>query len=541
MMRSPALALTWQVWWRQRWLWAAAAVYVLTLAVVCHALPVGEVASLVGLVGLIPLGWVAILGLGFLALLATGSDLTAKNSGFPSWMFTLPVRTRTLVGWVMLNGTGALLAAWLVVAHFILRPCGIDAPGWLALLAPALLAWIQVLAWTPFAFPLVRLLLMVALLTAIGIMPPLLVSLYEDPSAVIIGLQAALIAVAYVLAGHGVARARRGDGMEARWLPRRVSQFIDRLPRRQRAFASAAGAQLWYEWWRNGTLFPQVVGCLLAFFGPFLLLTEDDWLGYAPALIGSFLALPPILAGLMAAGMGKGDIRTSTMAFPPFLAVRPMATTAFVRVKFRMATFSALAACLLGILAALACLPVQASYEVFKDLWHQGLQLYPSHKAWTLLFLSPFVLFLMTWKNLVEGLWVGLTGRTWVGYVLGLVWTAAWLLLGLVGAGLYYYPQYREYAWVVIPWLAGLALLAKATAAVWVVRALHRRRLLGAQRLAYLVVLWILAVGCLFGLTQWVLPAGLVSLSWLAAGCLFSVPFTQLALAHLALEWNRHR
>ncbi|MCI0464176.1 MAG: hypothetical protein L0Z62_45155 [Gemmataceae bacterium] len=56
MMRSPALALTWPMWRPQRWLWSATGIYILTLTLVCHALPAGEVASLVGLAGLAP--WV---------------------------------------------------------------------------------------------------------------------------------------------------------------------------------------------------------------------------------------------------------------------------------------------------------------------------------------------------------------------------------------------------------------------------------------------------------------------------------------------------
>ncbi|MCI0464175.1 MAG: hypothetical protein L0Z62_45150 [Gemmataceae bacterium] len=386
-----------------------------------------------------------IVALGFLSFLAPSSDLTARNWGFPAWMFTLPIRTRTLVGWRMLNGTGALFAAGLAVVYLVLRPCGIAAPLWLALLAATFLAWIQVLAWTPFVFRLVRLLLMVAILFAIGMVPPLLVLLYEVPTAVILGLQVALIAGAYLLAGHGVVRARRGDGLEARWLSRRVSQLIDRLPRRRRAFASAAGAQLWYEWRRNGTYFPLLVGCLLALCGSLGLWTQqpEDGPNSALFLTGSLLTLPVILASLMASGMGKGDIRTPDPTFPPFLAARPLATTAFVGAKLRMTALSALAACLLGILAALACLPAHGNYEVFKDFWQEGLQHYPDHKAWTLLFLAPLVLFLMTWKNLVQDMWLGLTGRSWVGYVVGLIVIAGLLLSSLVGAGLYYYPQYR--------------------------------------------------------------------------------------------------
>lgn len=538
-MRSPAWALTWQVWSRQRWFWAATCLYVLTLAAVCQLVPVRDhLRFLVGFIGVTLLAYLAIFALGFLALVSTG-DLE-RNSGFPSWMFTLPVTTRKMVASVMLNGTVGLVAAWLALVCLIFRPCGLDVPWSLALVAPSVLAWIQVLAWTPFTFPIVRLFLMVVILAVLGAVP---FHSHHVPTSVVIVLQISVIAGAYPLACRGVARSRRGDGLESRWLPRWITLAVDALPRRRRPFASADAAQLWYEWRRNGTLFVQFAACqvalgwLLAVPGPFLFHVEDKPL----FLIGYVLTAAPLMGMFVGSGMGKYDLRTANQQFPSFLAARPLATTAFVAAKLRMAALSALVGCALGILAALACLPAHGNADLILRLWHDCLASYPPYKAWTLLLLAPAILFLLTWKNLTAGMWVGLMGRWWVDIIVGMGWLILLALFGMAGTWFYFNPPYREYLWRALPSLAGLAILVKAAAAVWVVRVLRRHGMVRMSTLAWVVALWFAAVGSLYGLAQLFLPPGFATPSWLLVGCLFSVPFTDFALAPLALEWNRHR
>lgn len=544
-MRSPVLALTWQLWRPQRWFWVGMGLYTLILAVVCNLLLRGEVAQMVGAGGLMPLGYSAVIGIAFLALVTGGASDLGKNSGFPSWMFTLPVRTQCMVAWVMLNGTFGLVMAFVAISCLILRPSGFDPPWWLAFIAPTILAWIQVLSWTPFTFSIVRLLLMITILTVVSMLPPLLAYFYEVRAAIIMSSQLVLIAIAYPLAGYGVVRARRGDAAEPRWLPRWVAQLAEWQPRRQRPFRSASDAQLWYEWSRNGVFFLQILGCLLVCFGliaayrHFLILDqpdEDPW--FELISMAAMLILP---AGLMSSGLGKADSRSGNPAFPSFLATRPIATTDFVVAKWRMVVRIAFIACLMGILGVFACLPVHGNFQLVKGLWDQGLQHYPAEKAWTLLFFSPVLLFLVTCKNLTQGMWIGLTGRPWVGFALMAASFAGLIISALIGAGLYYYPQYRDRAWAAVPWLAGLVVLIKVWGAVWVLRKLHQRRLVPIRLLTRLVILWFLAVGVLFGLGLWFVPAGLISAFWLAVGCVYSVPFTHFALAPLALEWNRHR
>ena len=61
------------------------------------------------------------------------------------------------------------------------------------------------------------------------------------------------------------------------------------------------------------------------------------------------------------------------------------------------------------------------------------------------------------------------------------------------------------------------------------------------RALAGWLTAWLFAALALFAGLAWLLPPGLVD----AAGCAFAavltVPLARLALAPLALEWNRHR
>src|SRR5690606_22972518 len=81
--------------------------------------------------------------------------------------------------------------------------------------------------------------------------------------------------------------------------------------------------------------------------------------------------------------------------------------------------------------------------------------------GYPLLILSLLVLF--TWKNMVETVWIGLTGRKWLESALG-VGTGG-LILGGIGAGLWigFHPELLATAEAAIPWFVGLLLVIKLT------------------------------------------------------------------------------
>jgi hypothetical protein len=536
-MRSPVLALTWQVWRPQRWLWGATALYILLLALGCRLLPVGELAHVLTVLSLAPLALAPLFAIGTLTL-APGADLGARQSAFPSWMFTLPLRTPMLVGWVMLNGLVGLLALGTAVIMLILQPSGLPVPACLALVMPAMLAWLQVLIWTPFSYPILRMPLVIVMLTANGLGPTLLATRGPRSPGLAVAALLGSITVAFGLALVGVSQARHGAGLEGRQLPLNLDALLNKW-RRRRPFASPAAAQLWYEWCRNGYIFPLTEIALLAISIPLCLFIPDRH--PVVLLLGLNPLLPVLLSQSIGMAVGKGDVTTKDYYYPAFLTVRPLSSVDFVRAKLAMTARSALAACMVGILPASVLLLLRNHWEVVQGYWRAWLDVYPTYKAWTILALVPVVLFLLTWKNLAVGLWVGLTGRAWIGGVLAVAGALGLLVIGLLGALLYHQPQYLALVLLVLPWLVGAFLLARACLAVCLVWILCRRRLVVRSQVARGVGLWFLMTFCVCGLAWWLVPENILSLPWLLCSCLFLVPFNRIALAPLALEWNRHR
>lgn len=352
-MRSPALALCWHLWRPHRWGIALFLSYLLGLCVAARwvadaAHPPADVGELLGAAS-IPL----LLGLLYLMAVFAHpeADVAAARSGYPSHLLLLPVRTRDLVLWPMLSGTGAVALGWIVLARLILSPVGVVVPtGWPAVMIAALLAALQALFWSPLGLPYLR----VAL--ALTIMPGLLAVGYwggvlhgTSPEA-LTAFYLCLISSAYLAAVFGLTRARHGGSDRAHvslarhlvakypasetesvksermirnpghreetvpdflvsWIPHRRLPFPFRAEGslwdisrsrdektdaaaqgscRSRPFASPARAQLWFEWRSSGVLLLLLVaGAGLFFTLPLIAVREQAPLGD--------LLLPPLL------------------------------------------------------------------------------------------------------------------------------------------------------------------------------------------------------------------------------------------------------
>src|SRR5262245_17683958 len=140
-MRSPALTIVWEIGRRHRWGLSALMAYLLILGVIAaRAPPAKHSDGAAAGAAMVPFAG-ALMYLLTVFTLGSGVDLAVRDSLFPARMFTLPVRTLTLVAWPMLCGTIAMIGLWLAAALLALRPWGIEVPlVWPALLAAAFLA-----------------------------------------------------------------------------------------------------------------------------------------------------------------------------------------------------------------------------------------------------------------------------------------------------------------------------------------------------------------------------------------------------------------
>ena len=84
-------------------------------------------------------------------------------------------------------------------------------------------------------------------------------------------------------------------------------------------------------------------------------------------------------------------------------------------------------------------------------------------------------------------------------------------------------------------------MVLKFIAAGWLLRVLNERGDLAASEAAKFLGAWLVLAASIFGLAAWLTPEGQVPTYGIALGVLLVLPLARLAVAPLALAWNRHR
>ena len=544
-MRSPALAIAWEFRRRHRWGLIAVAGYLVVVATIRFLiLEPGEPVLVDSLrfaaVVSVPLTTTFVY---LLAVFTFGfaGDLAARQSIYPARMFTLPVTTAALAGWPMLYGTAATAILWLAARLFAVWPSGTEIPViWPALLAAALLAWTQALTWMPYGLPGLRVIVAVLCLAALDTVVLLAIH-YKAPERLMVAILAPQTPLAYLAACFAVARARRGDVPDWRGMFARVGNIADVLTHRRDHFPSPARAQVWFEWRRHGWSLPALVGLLLPFELALLWFAND-----APAFVFEVLFIvlitPPFMAAFTAWTVSKPNphVRDS-WGVPPFIATRPLTSAALIAAKLKMAIWSTLAAWLLVFVAIPLALEWSGTWSVLMERVRRMNDAFgtPRAVAFVLLILAGFIV--STWKQLVQSLHIGLTGREWLIKGSVLLTLTLLLLVGPIVEWIIDSRSVQRALWDALPLiLAGLVGL-KMSAATWIATRLDRSRLLGDGALVAGAACWLVAVLALYGVLVWFFSTPFIARYVLALVAILAIPLARLSAAPLALAWNRHR
>ncbi len=475
----------------------------------------------------------------FLAVFSFGltGDLAARQSMYPARMFTLPVTTAALAGWPMLFGTAVMAILWLAMRLVGVWPSGVDVPVvWPALLASALLAWAQALTWMPYGLPGLRVIVTMLWLAVIDTI--VLLAIHFDVSEIVMvaGL-APLVPLAYLVARFAVARARRGDVPDWRGLiggllaHRRNSPDV--LPRRRDHFASPAGAQAWFEWRRHGRSLPALVGMLLPF-ELALLFIPGNTLAFVFVILLAVLLTPPLMAVFAAATVGNANLTA-------FIGTRPLTSAALIAAKLKATIWSTLAAWLLVVVAIPLALHLSDTGSMVIERVRRVSEAVGTPRAVVTLLLIGSGLIATTWKQLVQTLYIGMTGRAWM--VKGSVFlTLAFLfLLGLVAEWIIDNGSVQGALWDALPMILAILVGVKMSAAAWIVTRLYRSRLLSERTLVTGAVCWSVVVLAIYGLLVWLVATPFFPRYLLALVAILAIPLARLSAAPLALDWNRHR
>ena len=545
-MLSPAAAIAWEFRQRHRWGLIAIAGYLLVLATI-KLLILGpgqratfDDAETFAFVVMVPLSATFMY---FLAVFSFGlsGDLAARQSMYPARMFTLPVTSAALAGWPMLYGTAAMASLWLATRLFALWPSGIDVPVyWPALLAASLLAWTQALTWMPYPLRGLRVIVTVVWLTVIDAV--VMVALeYKAPEPVMFAILAPHIPLAYLAARFAVARARRGDVPDWRGIFARPGRIADVVPRGRDRFDSAWRAQGWFEWRQHGRSLPSLVGILLPFELALLFVFRDTPVVVFETLVGVLLT-PPFMAAFVAATVSKSNPAGSDpYGVTPFIATRPLTSASLIAAKLKVTIWSTLATWLLVLVAIPLALRLSGTSPTVIEWIRQLVEALGMPRAVAFLLLGLAALLASTWKQLVQGLYIGMSGREWVvkssvcvalSFLAIAVPLAPWVISNRVVMAV---------VWNDLPWIAAVLVCFKISAAAWIAMRLRDSRLLSDRTLVIGAACWDVAVFALYGLLAWILPALLFRRYFLVLVAILAIPLARLSAAPLALAWNRHR
>ena len=545
-MGSPALAIAWEFRQRHRWGLIAVAGYLLVVAAIKLLIleprqPINLDDESFAIVVVVPLTATFTY---FLAVFSFGlaGDLAARQSMYPARMFTLPVTTAALAGWPMLYGTAVMAILWLATRLFAVWPSGVDVPLiWPALLAAALLAWTQALTWMPYGLPGLRVIVAVLWLAVMDAVV-LLALHFKASEPVMVAILAPQVPLAYLVARFAVARARRGDVPDWRGMFARLGQIADVLPRPRDHFPSPARAQMWFEWRRHGRSLPALVGTLLPFELALLFAANNNTPELVFYILLGVLLTPPFMAAFAAATVSKSNpyVRDSS-GMTPFIATRPLTGAALIATKLTMTIWSTLAAWLLVLVAIPLTLTLSGTWPVVIERGSRGIEAVGTPRAIVIVLLGFSGLLASTWKQLVQSLYIGLTGREWVIKASVFLTLSLLAVIGPIAQWIIRNSDVQAALWNALPWILALLVCFKMAAAVWIATRLYRSRVLSDRTLVTGAACWPVLVLALYALLVWFVSTPFIPHYCLALVAILAIPLARLSAAPLALVWNRHR
>jgi hypothetical protein len=531
-MYSIAYAVAWPIWRQHRIQFASIFAGLIALTAIARVVPAG--ASADAFFCAAPSAAIFIFLLAAFSYASAGGNRKGSFD-IPAYLLTLPVTTRALVGWTMLYGAIAAAVAWWLVVLLVLWPRGIPVPFfWPAFVAAGFLVCFQAHAWWPFPGPIIR---MVA--AAVGLGTPIalcIVGLAFDVSPTI--LAATFVgfgALGYLAALEGVARVRRGDVTSRSWVLEAAQELAHRLYRPRRPFGSAGVAQVWIELRQHGLVLPTLVALCLV-----VILTAPSNPAFPWVAFSGIVLMPAYLATFLSPLLAKPETWSRSIALSSFAATRPVSSGFFVIAKLKAALLSAFIACLVMVPAAFIWVLSHPDTEVAQVLSAFSRGTHPLRLALALA-AAFLAVVLMTWVQSIQTLCINMSGRPWINYALIGAGAVVAYPLYLLGFWIFDHPEYHETLLHFVPHvITGLA-LTKLGIAVWVFRAVIRRRLLDPAQARTLGSLWIAAVIAGVCLAVCLVPE--VRERWyrLPVVAVLAVPFVRPCLAMLATDWNRHR
>jgi hypothetical protein len=454
----------------------------------------------------------------------TGPDPKTKDPmTFPGRLFTLPVSTSFLFGWLVLGGMTAIVALYWSWIYLVPQPhLNIFSPfyecfGWMTLLALT-----QGIVWALAAWPGARMLMLIAVFFCFIFSAAPLVEIYESPYVL-----PSLFLLGLLLARAGLQKMRHGQWQGWTWrrpIPALAAGAELRGPRR---FASPAQAQLWFEWRRFArrlcfyvavlTIMPAAILLVLARYVVGLGPVQDDTISH----IAMYLLAVPLLVHYLCA-ISEADTDQG------FTLIRPLTNGQMVMATLKASgILTALSWAV--VLAALAAMTRLASYPALKASMSE------IFRYRTLILLG---LVLLTWRVIAVNLCF-----VWSGNRRLIRAPIFMLLAGYAGAGALFLMSQNAGYWDlfrrIVPGLLSCLVVLKFLLAFLAFRASLKRGLLAPSSMLSYLGVWALLAAALL------IPTAILchNQPWLVTTCLLFVlltPLARIGFCPITLAWNRH-
>ena len=541
-MRTPAAALGWEFFQRHRAYVAALVVYLLVLGLI-KPLYLGPDTTVsfdppdgFAAFAVVPFTVTFFYLIGVFTFGLTG-DLAARQSIYPTRMFTLPIRTAALAGWPMLYGCSALLALWLAATLLARWPWGVELPWlWPGLMAAAVLAWIQVFTWMPYGLRGIRVIAAVIVLVMLDAVVFTAIEL-KWPEGALIAVLAPQLPLAYLCACAVVARARRGDVPD--W-----SLFRLRAGERQllRPFQSLRDAQLWFEWRRHGWTMPALVALVAPFELSVLFISGYGSRMFVFKVLSAVLLTPILMAAFAAATVSKANpFAREVYGVSPFTATKPLTTAQIIAAKLWMAVISTAVTWAITLTFIAIGFTWSGADSVAIEWATRFINRVGTLRASIGALIVLGGLISVTWSMLVQGLFIGLTGRQWLARTMGFVTLVFVMLLGPAIEWILDLPDADRWIWDGILFVPAALVVAKMVLAIWVAARLAKTGLLTDRVMIIGAAAWMAAVLAVHAVLVWWVDMSYVPPHLLAMIAILAVPLVRVSAAPLALDWNRHR
>jgi hypothetical protein len=266
----------------------------------------------------------------------------------------------------------------------------------------------------------------------------------------------------------------------------------------------------------------------------------------APVLILEILLVvlltPPVMASFAPTTVSRSNPHAhETYGVTPFTATRPLTSAALIAARLTMALESTLGAWLLVLIAIPLALHWSGTWPVVTERASRVVRLVGMPRAIAFVLLVYLGLMASTWKQLVQSLCIGLTGRAWIIRSSVFAALAFIVFIGPVAQWTADHKTAQAALWSALPSILAVLVALKMLAAALVAAPLARSGLLRDRALVAGAAGWVAVVLALYGVLGWLVSGPLIPRYLLLLLAILAVPLARLAAAPLALAWNRHR